>query len=83
MGVPFDTYLIDEITSVGDLNFRLRCAEILGQRLEQASAIVVSHSMGMVRQICNAGVVLESGHAVYYEDLEEAIAVHEANMEAA
>ena len=48
--------------------------------MSQASAILVNHSMGEVRKFCNAGVVLEGGKAKYYEDLEEAISVHEATL---
>jgi len=41
---------------------------------------VVSHSMGMIRELCDVGMVLENGQASYYDDLEEAIAHHELNM---
>ena len=41
---------------------------------------MVSHSMGQVRQMCDAGAVLEDGKLTYYDDLDEAIEVHQANM---
>ncbi|SFA71894.1 capsular polysaccharide transport system ATP-binding protein [Poseidonocella pacifica] len=80
MAVPFDTYLVDEVTSVGDAAFRQRSSEVLHARLKEAGAIVVSHGLGLIRDICDSGVVLEGGELTYYEDVEEAIARHTENM---
>lgn len=80
MGVRFDTYLIDEVTSVGDAAFQARSRDMLLARTRQAGAIVVSHAMGMIRQICSAGAVLEHGKLQYFADVEDAIALHERNM---
>lgn len=82
VGIPFDTYLIDEVTSVGDATFKQKSARVLQARTETSSALVVSHSMNMVRKLCSAGAVLEDGILTYYDDLEEAIGHHEENMEA-
>ena len=80
MAVPFDTYLVDEVTSVGDAAFRARSARVFLARMRSASAIVVTHSMEQVRQLCTAGAVLEHGRLVYYDNLEAAIAHHNRNM---
>lgn len=80
VGIPFDTYLIDEVVSVGDAIFRRKSGDLLRDRMRSSSAIVVTHSMPMVRQLCDVGAVLEDGALTYYEDLEEAIAHHERNM---
>lgn len=80
MGIPFDTYLVDEVTSVGDAAFKAKSSALFKARMKTAGAFVVSHSMGMVRDICQAGVVLDNGKLAYFEDVEEAIAQHEANM---
>lgn len=80
MGIRFDTYLVDEVTAVGDRAFRRKSREVFSARMQHSSAIMVNHSMGQIRKFCNAGVVLEGGQARYYEDLEEAIAVHEAAL---
>ena len=82
MGIGFDTYLIDEVTSVGDAAFKRRCADVLAERMRTAGSIVVTHSMGQIRDLCESGAVLENGKITYYEDVEEAIAHHEANMAA-
>ena len=81
MGIQFDTYLVDEVTAVGDKSFRERSAEVFKARMTNSSAIVVSHSMGQIKQLCDAAVVLERGEMTWYEDVERAIAVHEGNMD--
>ena len=80
MGVPFDTYLVDEVTSVGDAAFRRRSDELFQTRLKDKSALVVSHSTAQLRAICTAGLVLEQGELSYHDDLEVAIKFHEARM---
>ncbi len=81
MGVRFDTYLIDEVTSVGDASFQSRSRELLKTRTRQSGAIVVSHAMGMIRQLCTSGAVLENGQLTYFDDIENAIKAHETNLE--
>lgn len=80
MGIPFDTYLVDEVTSVGDASFRAKSAQVFHARMQSAGAFVVSHSMGMIRDLCDVAVVLENGQLYYYEDLEAAISHHNRNM---
>ena len=80
MGIRFDTYLVDEVTAVGDAAFRSRSDRIFRDRMREAGAVMVSHSMQQVRQTCTAGAVLENGHLTYYDNVEEAIAHHERNM---
>lgn len=80
MGIPFDTYLVDEVTSVGDAAFRKKSSEVFKARMQTAGAFVVSHSMPMMRDMCKVGVVLEDGRLSYYEDIEAAIEHHERNM---
>ena len=82
MGLAFDTYLIDEITAVGDAAFRKKSNAILHDRLRNAGAIFVSHSEGQLRELCQAGAVLENGRLNYYDDIEDAIAHHARNMAA-
>ena len=82
MGVHFDTYLVDESTSVGDAAFRAKSQRYFLDRLNNSSAIVVSHAMKLLRRICTAGAVLEDGRLVYYDAIGDAIAHHEYNMNA-
>ncbi len=77
MGIAFDTYLIDEVTAVGDASFRQKCEHALSERLAGRSAIIVSHSLGMLRRVCQAGVVIEDGNAHWYSNLDLAIEAHQ------
>lgn len=81
MGVPFDHYLIDEVTAVGDARFRKKSQELFLSRMENASAILVSHEMGQMRSFCDAGIVLHDGRLSYFPNVEDAIEVHLENVE--
>lgn len=80
MGIKFDTYLVDEVTAVGDKSFRSKSKRLFRERMKHSSAIMVNHSMGDLRKFCDAGLILEHGKVQYYDDLDEAIAVHEAML---
>ncbi|WP_456389707.1 ABC transporter ATP-binding protein [Profundibacter sp.] len=83
MGIQFDTYLVDEVTSVGDAAFRRKSADVFKDRMSRSGAIVVTHSMGELRNLCDCGAVLEDGRLYFFEDLEEAISQHAKNMASA
>lgn len=80
MGINFDTYLVDEVTAVGDQAFKQKSQVLFKARMAQSGAVVISHSIPQIRDMCDAGAVLEGGQMVYYDDLEEAIAHHLYNM---
>jgi capsular polysaccharide transport system ATP-binding protein len=82
MGIAFDTYLVDEITAVGDAAFREKSNRVFLERIQQSGAIVVAHSMGLIKQLCTAVMVLEKGVLTYYDDIAEGIAVFDASMAA-
>ncbi|MFK3968959.1 ABC transporter ATP-binding protein [Ensifer adhaerens] len=80
MGVNFDYYLVDEITAVGDSNFKKKCQAVFETKLQGSDVIMVSHSTGTIRSYCDSGVVLENGKLTYYDDVEDAIRAHDRNM---
>jgi capsular polysaccharide transport system ATP-binding protein len=80
IGMPFDTYLVDEVTSVGDAAFRLKSRLYFEERMKNAGAVVVSHSPAELRNLCQAAAILENGRLTYYEDINEAIARHLETM---
>lgn len=82
MGIRFDTYLVDEVTSVGDAAFRQKSESVFQHRMRQSGAILVSHGTQMLRRNCEMGAVLENGALTFYDTIEEAIDAHEANMQA-
>jgi len=80
MGVNFDYYLVDEITAVGDTNFKKKCQVVFESRLQDSDVIMVSHSTTTIRAYCDCGVVMEDGKLTYYENIEDAISAHDRNM---
>lgn len=80
MGIHFDTYLVDEVTAVGDISFKKKCNEVFTKRLSTSGAIVVSHSRKLVQRLCDSGAVLENGKLTYFENIRDAVAQHKKNM---
>lgn len=77
MGIKFDTYLVDEVTSVGDAAFKAKSQAIFLDRMRNSSSIVVSHSMPFIRKTCTMGAVLYRGNLKFFENVNEAIAFYE------
>ena len=73
MAMQFDTYLIDEITAVGDVGFRARSEAMLRERLKESGAIFVSHSTDQMKLLCQSGVVLQNGNFYYYAEIGKAL----------
>lgn len=60
-GTP-DLLIVDEVLSVGDFVFKAKCRERIEELRKQGTAILlVSHSVGEVREICSRAVWLEKG----------------------
>ncbi len=76
MAIRFDTYLVDEVTSVGDRAFREKSAAVFKDRMRHSSAIVVTHSLAEVRNLCNCGAVLEGGTLHFFETVNDAITMY-------
>lgn len=80
MGVPFDMYLMDEITAAGDASFRAKCDLMLKSRLSVAGALFVSHSLKSIEETCDCALVLEDGYVSYFDNVKDAISQHQTNM---
>jgi capsular polysaccharide transport system ATP-binding protein len=80
MGIHFDTYLVDEVTAVGDSAFRAKSDRVFKERMRNSGAVVVTHAMDQVRTLCDAAAVLEDGKLHYYNDVEDGIRHHVRNM---
>lgn len=80
MGIRFDCYLVDEVTAVGDSAFKAKSARMFQDRMANSGAIYVSHSISAIRQTCQSGMVLENGKLSYFDDLDQAIDMHERNL---
>jgi lipopolysaccharide transport system ATP-binding protein len=69
-----DVLLIDEVLAVGDIGFRIKCLNKLGELLQNSAVIFVSHTMPQIARICSKVMMLDRGRSIVYtEDVSVAI----------
>jgi len=69
----FDYLIIDETLSVGDKNFQEKSKKALRKKIENCHVLLVSHSMPVLKEICDVGIVVANGEMCYYKSIDEAI----------
>jgi len=72
----FDVYLSDEATAVGDRSFKAKASKAFKDKVGEASLIMVSHSEGILKDLCQAGIYLKEGQAYWYDNINDAIAAY-------
>ena len=77
MAFQFDYYLIDEVMGVGDARFKAKSRVLFAERLKSSKIILVSHSMKLIKSMCEVVVHLDKGQATVYEDVDAGIAAYE------
>ena len=76
-----DVLLIDEVLGVGDVEFRKKSMAVMKERLLSDQTIVlVSHSAGTVKELCNRAVWIEDGVSRMVGDSGEVVAAYEEYM---
>ncbi|MFJ7884017.1 ABC transporter ATP-binding protein [Pseudomonas sp. NPDC096917] len=73
MAFDFDYYLIDEVMSVGDAQFKRKCADVFQEKLQQSKVVLVTHNMNEVQKICDIVLLVRNGEIQVYEDVAEGI----------
>ncbi len=64
-----DILLVDEVLAVGDELFQRKCLDRVRRfQKEGRTIVVVTHSVDMVRQICDRAAVFDRGEMVAYSD---------------
>jgi capsular polysaccharide transport system ATP-binding protein len=81
LAFEFDVYISDEATSVGDLRFRKKATAAFKEKIGKASIIIVSHSEGILRELCDAGIWVENGIAHWFENVDDAIEAYHESMD--
>lgn len=61
-----DVLLIDEVLAVGDVGFRYKCLDAIGELMKNAAVIFVSHSMPQVYRICTEVMLMNHGKKLYH-----------------
>ena len=66
-----DLLLIDEVLGVGDASFRKKSERRVKDMIaESGTVVIVSHSLGMLKSICNRIIVLGGGSVLHEGDVE-------------
>ena len=73
LAFKFDVYLVDEVTAVGDQQFKQKARKAFEDLKGKASLIMVSHDMQTLRAHCDSAIYLENGVATFFEELDPAI----------
>ncbi|ANB02757.1 ABC transporter ATP-binding protein [Ectothiorhodospira sp. BSL-9] len=81
LAFDFDVYLSDEATAVGDKAFKDKAKKAFKDKVGQASLIMVSHSEGILKDLCQAGIWLDRGQAFWFDDVNEAIQAYHDSLE--
>jgi capsular polysaccharide transport system ATP-binding protein len=77
MVFDFDYLLIDETLSVGDARFKKKSKDALIKKIETCAVLLVSHNMNTLRELCDAGIVVNEGQMYYYQNINDAIDEYE------
>jgi capsular polysaccharide transport system ATP-binding protein len=80
MAFKFDYYLVDEVTAVGDARFKQKCADLFKARHKEASFLMVSHSLGSLKEFCDVALFIGRDNKVqYFDSVDEAIEVYKVD----
>lgn len=76
LAIDFDCYLIDEVIFVGDQRFHAKCRYEIFEKRSDRALFLVSHDHGIIREYCNAALVLHSGRAKTFRDVDVGIDIY-------
>ena len=72
-----DVLIVDEVLSVGDAVFRLRCMEKMTELMRKGVALVfVTHNLDQMQNICDRAIVLKEGIATEELQPKQAIEIY-------
>lgn len=72
-----DILLIDETLGVGDLEFRKKASVRLEDFIERSGTVLIStHSLGLAKEMCSHGILLENGSLEYYGPIDRVIQIY-------
>ncbi len=76
LAIEFDCYLIDEVIAVGDAAFQAKCQHELFSRRADRAFIIASHDLEFIRATCDRAIIVDSGRAKMFEDVNLAIDIY-------
>jgi lipopolysaccharide transport system ATP-binding protein len=77
-----DILIVDEILSVGDIKFRKKSSEKINELMaEGVTVLLVSHSIGQIRKICDRCIWIDNGKIVMEGPADEVCDAYVENAE--
>ena len=74
INVEPDILIVDEVLSVGDMAFQLKCFKKFEQFKKEGKTILfVSHSVGDILKNCTRAIILEQGKKIYDGDIKDGV----------
>lgn len=74
INVDPDILIVDEVLSVGDMAFQLKCFKKFEQFKEKNKTIIfVSHSINDIQNNCNRTIIMESGKKIFDGGVKEGV----------
>lgn len=73
LAFDFEVYISDEVTAVGDETFKKKAKQAFADLAGRSSIIMVAHSPSTLKEFCSAGIWLNEGKAIWFDDINEAI----------
>ena len=80
IAVEFDTYLVDEVMSVGDAHFKHKSEMVIAEKRKTANFIIVAHAMPMLKKNCDVGIYLGPEGLQIFDTVDEAIALYQQGL---
>ena len=78
LALDFDIYLIDEgMPQATDAEFNRKAGNVLRERLQKSTVIVVSHQAQTLEKFCQSAAVLRDGQFYMFETLKEATRLYD------
>jgi capsular polysaccharide transport system ATP-binding protein len=74
LALRFDWYLVDEITAVGDAEFRQKALSAFRERLSGAGLLMVSHAPATLRDYCSSAILLSGGAVQVFDRIGDGLA---------
>jgi len=76
-----DILLVDEILSVGDIDFQKKCLQKINEFKKSGSTLImVSHSIEQIKNYCDVGLTLSSGNQLFFGNIDKAIEKYKQSL---
>lgn len=81
MAIDFDIYLIDEITAVGDENFKIKSKRVFAEKLPHSQIVMISHSVSAIKSYCDCGLLMTRNGVFFYDEIDALITAYKTELQ--